>query len=141
MSEDHPQQARVERWVDLPARAEEVWEAVGGFGAIAEWHPAISDCDLVEIEGELHRHLTLSDGEMVLERLIETDDHLYRYEMVETPLPVDNYHATLTCFDRKEGGCRVFWSGVFDPLDVRAHELIGGIYQLGLEEIRARFGG
>ena len=37
--------------------------------SLAEWHPAIETCEIVEIGGDTHRHLTLGDGAKVLEKL------------------------------------------------------------------------
>jgi hypothetical protein len=131
---------RVQRWVDLPVSPDTVWAEIGGFGALAEWHPAISACEIVEIGGETHRHLTLADGEMILEKLTGTGPRLYRYEMVETPLPVANYHGTFTVA-AEPAGARVFWSSVFDAEDPGVVALIGEVYELGLEALRDRYGG
>ena len=136
---DHPPRDRVERWIDLPAPAAEVWALIGPFGAIADWHPAVADAEIVDLEGETHRHLTLADGEKLLERLVEEGDHLYRYEIVEGPLPVEEYRATLTCFS-EGSGCRVFWSSTFESEDPAADALIAGIYEAGLEALQRRFG-
>lgn len=138
MSEEHPHHSRVQAWVDLPRPADEVWAVIGPFAAIAEWHPSVASAEIVEIDGDIHRHLRLVDDELILERLIAEEPRLYRYEMVETPLPVENYHATFACTPH-EGGCRVFWTAVFDPLDPRAEEMIRTIQDLGLEGIRASF--
>lgn len=136
---EHDARDRVERWIDLTADAAEVWKAVGDFGSIAEWHPAVEKCELVELDGARHRHLTLADGALLLERLEEEGDHHYRYSIVEGPLPVENYLSTITCF-AEEGGCRVFWSSTFDPLAPDADKVVAGVYEAGLEAIRERFG-
>ncbi len=137
--EEHDARDRVERWIDLAAEAAEVWEAIGPFAAIADWHPAVEKCELVELDGVLHRHLTLADGELLLERLEEEGDHHYRYSIVEGPLPVMNYLSTFTCFAEK-GGCRVFWSSTFDPVNTESDKVVAGIYEAGLDAIRQRFG-
>ena len=136
---DHPPRDRVERWIDLPAKAEDVWAVIGPFGSVAEWHPAIAEAEVIDLEGETHRHLTLRDGEKLLERLVEVGDHLYRYEIAEGPLPVEEYRATLTCFPEGDG-CRVFWSSTFESDDPAADALIAGIYEAGLAAIQERFG-
>ena len=131
---------RVERWIDLPEKAETVWAVIGPFGAIGDWHPWVESCQVLEVEGETHRHLTLVDGEHVLERLTEHGPHLHRYEILEGPLPVENYRATLTCF-AEEGGCRVFWSSTFDADDPEADRMVAWIYESGLKALQERFGG
>ena len=131
---------RVERWIDLPAKAEAVWAEIGPFGAIGDWHPWVESCHVMEVEGETHRHLTLVDGEHVLERLTEHGPHHHRYEILEGPLPVENYRATLTCFE-EPGGCRVFWSSTFDAEDPAADQTIAALYEAGLKALQDRFGG
>jgi hypothetical protein len=131
---------RVERWIDLPAKAETVWALIGPFGGLAAWHPSVSACRVIEVEGETHRHLTLADEEHMLERLTEHGPHHYRYEILEGPLPVENYRATLTCFE-EPGGCRVFWSSTFDADDPEADHMVAGIYEAGLRALQDRFGG
>lgn len=132
---------RVERWVDLKGGSpREVWEEIGQFSAIEDWHPAVTSCELVELGGELHRHLTLADGEMLLERFVEAGDDFYRYEIVEGPLPVEEYRATFTCFDH-EGVTRIFWSATFEAEGHEADEIVAGIFEAGLAALRDRFDG
>ncbi|TYO89561.1 SRPBCC family protein [Oceanicella actignis] len=140
MSDREPRD-RVERWVDLDADAQRVWAAVGGFGAIADWHPLVESCELVELDGDLHRHLRLADGALMLERLVDQGPHHYRYEIVEGPLPVEDYLSTFTVFARGKG-CRVFWSASFEPAIPDAEEadrVVAAVYEAGLAAIRDRF--
>lgn len=131
---------RIRRWVSLPWPARQVWGEIGGFGDIAAWHPLIDKAELVDIEGEPHRHLTTSDGDLIMERLVETGPHHYSYEIIDSHLPVDNFRATLSCVVEDEG-CHVFWSAVFDPTDPLADEVISGMFEEGLRGLRDRFGG
>jgi hypothetical protein len=131
---------RVQRWVSLPEPPEKVWAEIGGFGDIAGWHPLIQSCEVVEIEGDIHRHLRLVDGGLVLERLIETGPHHYTYEMVDGPLPLADHRATLSCVP-EAGGCHVFWSAMFEPSDPSADDIVAGFYEEGLRALRERFGG
>lgn len=139
MSEHHAKTDRVERWTDLPAKAADVWAVIGGFAAF-DWYPGPEKCEPVEIEGALHRHITLANGAVFLERLEEEGDHFHRYSIIEGPLPVSNYLATLTCFDREEGGCRVYWSASFDSENPKADEYVARVFENGLEALNARFG-
>ena len=63
---------RLSRMVSLPRPQDEVWAQIGGFDRMADWHPMISAVDVAKIEGEVHRHLTTTDGEIFFEHLIET---------------------------------------------------------------------
>lgn len=135
-----PERDRIQLWVSLPKTPEAVWAAIGGFDAIADWHPEVTSAELVELEGETHRHLRMADGSLFLERLAEFGTHYYSYELVESPLPVTGHRATLSCV-AEAGGCHVFWSAVFEPEDPVADEIIEGFFRAGLEALRERFGG
>ena len=130
---------RIQRWVSLPQPPEKVWAEIGGFGDISAWHPGIESAEVFDIEGEIHRHLTLGDGGLILERLVETGPHHYTYEIVECPLPLTDYRATLSCV-AEEGGCHVFWSAMFEPTDPSADDIITGFYEQGLRALRERYG-
>ncbi|HUF86044.1 MAG TPA: SRPBCC family protein [Thermohalobaculum sp.] len=135
-----PSRNRLQLWVSLPHPPEAVWAAIGDFAGIARWHPEIVSAELVEIDGDTHRHLRLADGALVLERLSETGDLHYSYEIVEGTLPLSDHRATLSCV-AEDDGCHVFWSAVFEPGDPAVDDIVEGFYRIGLEALRARFGG
>ena len=139
----HHKTDRVERWIDLPVPAATVWETIGDFYRLDLWHPGVESCERVELEDEPYRHVRARGGALHLEKLVEngTDgERVQRYTSAESALPVQNYLATLTCFD--EGtGCRVFWSASFDSEDPRADAIIAGIFETGLAALQDRFGG
>jgi hypothetical protein len=136
----HAIRDRIQRWVSLPVPPEKVWAEIGGFGDIAAWHPGIDSAELVEIDGDVHRHLKMSDGGLLLEWLIETGPHHYSYEMADGPLPLADHRATLSCV-AEAGGCHVFWSAVFVPTDSSADDIVAGFYEEGLRALRERYGG
>jgi hypothetical protein len=136
----HPLRDRIQRFLMLPQAPEEVWAQIGGFGDIAAWHPLVDKAEVIEIEGETHRHLTLSDGELILERLVETGPTHYSYEMVESNLPIYDHRATLSCV-AENGGCHVFWSAVFERTDAAADDIVSAFYEEGLRALRERFAG
>jgi hypothetical protein len=136
---DHDQ---VRRMVSLPAAPEAVWSEIGGFAGIADWHPLIGRAELTEIDGETYRHLTTTDGELFLERLIETGPRHVTYEMMDGPLPATDHRATLSVV-AEPGGCHVYWSAYFVPTGPDAHmadEIVGAFYEIGLRALRDRFG-
>ena len=136
---DHDQ---VRRMVSLPVGRDAVWAEIGGFGRIHAWHPLIERAELTEIEGETYRHLTTVDGDLFLERLIESGPHHLTYEMVDGPLPVADHRATLSVV-AEPGGCHVYWSAFFMPTGPDSHmaaEIVGTFYEIGLRAIRDRHG-
>ena len=134
-AEDHD---RLQRWVRLSVPPDRVWREIGGFGQVSEWHPWVESTELVEIEGEPHRHLKLVDGELGLDRLLGEGERYYTYSTLDGALPVDDHRATLSCVP-EEGGCHVFWSAYFVPTDPAADEMVIGFYEAGLDAIRERF--
>lgn len=114
-----------------------VWAKIGAFCAIGDWHPAVASCKQSEEGGATYRTLALEGGGTIKERLVETTDSGYTYEIVESPLPVQNYRST---FSVKAAGedTAVDWTGSFDAKDAPdadAEAAITGIYTAGLDSI------
>src|SRR3989304_8451867 len=89
--------AKVNMSIDLNVPAQTVWTMIGGFGALAKWHPAVAKCDEAREGGATMRRLTLAGGGTVVERLEQKNDkeRTYTYSIVESPLPVADYSSTL----------------------------------------------
>jgi hypothetical protein len=135
---------RVSLSTKLPASASRVWELVGGFNALPDWHPAIEKSELSE-SGRV-RTLTLANGAKLVERLQKHDDRgrSYSYSIATSPLPITDYTATISIRDAGADGCIMDWSGNFEPQGVPAAEAekaIAGIYESGFESLRRMFGG
>lgn len=120
-----------------------LWAKFGGWCAIKEWHPAIADCE-ESTEGDAKfRTLTLKDGGKIKEKLLDEKPNFYRYEIIESPLPVKNYQAqfTLTPDDDDEDEINFAWSAVFDAADGKtdkeARDTITEIFKDGLDSIKS----
>lgn len=123
----------------------DVWAVVGDFCAIKDWHPAVVECDEMEEGGDTYRVLTLGDGGKIKEKLTNKGDTTYSYEIIESPLPVQNYAATLTVSeDDGDEIAEVVWVAEFDPADgveeAKAVEVISGIFDAGIEGIGKKAG-
>jgi carbon monoxide dehydrogenase subunit G len=135
---------RVNSTTHLNVPAEKVWELIGQFKALADWHPAVEKSELEQ--GGQVRRLSLVDGGIIVERLERTDDETftYRYSIIESPLPVANYMSELRVVKDESGkGCRVEWSSEFDPSGASASDaekVIRDIYEAGLKNLRTLFG-
>jgi hypothetical protein len=128
---------------ELPASVKNVWDLIGGFNALPDWHPAIEKSELSEDGSQ--RTLHLVGGGSIVERLEKTDDeHTYRYSILESPLPVRNYTAAIAVKPNPDGtSCTVEWSSDFqaaEASDNEATEVIQGIYQAGFDNLRKMFG-
>jgi len=84
----------------------EIWEKFGEFCAIADWHPAVAKCEITEEDGTTFRTLTLEDGGVIKEKHLGEGKvpTSYSYEIVEGPLPVENYTAVFEVKADDDGG-------------------------------------
>lgn len=135
----------VRRSVDVAAPPDEVWQAVGEFCSIADWHPMIASC-VREEEGTAELRLLMTeDDRMLREQLMQRSDeeHFYRYGILDSPLPVTGYVSTLSVVPAdQEGHSVVIWRSRFTAQgvpDTEAAAIVAGIYEAGLEQIRALF--
>jgi Polyketide cyclase / dehydrase and lipid transport len=121
-----------------------LWEKIGGWCAIAEWHPAITKCEESK-EGDVEfRTLTLKDGGVIKEKLLERGTATYKYEIIESPLPVKNYTAmfSVTPDDDDLDEINVLWSATYDANgkeDREVRKIIDGIFKDGIESIKAKY--
>jgi Polyketide cyclase / dehydrase and lipid transport len=131
----------------LPVPARTVWDTVGGFNNLAKWHPAVARSDEAKKGTETVRTLTLHGGGTIVERLDSKDDksRSYTYSILEGPLPVRKYHATLKVSENTDGtGCTFEWASEFEPSGAPASDaekVIRGIYEAGFDSLRKMFGG
>lgn len=135
--------AEVKKRGEAPGTPAGVWTIVGDFCAIKDWHPAVVECEQVEESGDTYRNLTLGDGGKIKEKLTGKTDTGYSYEIIEGPLPVKNYSATLVINeDDEDNEVEIVWEAKFDPADgveeAKAVEIITGIFKDGVTGIRKK---
>lgn len=123
-----------------------LWEKIGGWCAISEWHPAISECSASKDGDTEYRTLTLKDGGTIKEKLIEKGTTSYKYEIVESPLPVKNYTAMFSVApdDDDLDEINVLWSATYDANgkdDKEARKTIDGIFKAGMDSIKDKHAG
>ena len=139
--------AKVSMSMDLGAQAKSVWDMIGGFNALPNWHPAVEKS---EIEGDGKgsiRTLHLVGGGKITERLeqLDEDGRSYSYSILSSPLPVANYTSTIRLKETGDSGkCVVEWESDFEPAGAPendAVQAIQGVYAAGLENLKKMFGG
>lgn len=105
--------------VDAPA--DKVWAKIRDFNALPNWHPRIAES---RIEGDepsdkvgCIRDFRLQSGDQIREQLLGLSDYdmFYTYSMLEGPMPLSNYVATIRITSVTDGD-RAFleWSAEFD---------------------------
>jgi hypothetical protein len=136
----------------IAAPVDQVWAAIRNFNGLPDWHPAIAES---RIEGGAPadqvgcvRAFRLNDGGFIRERLLALSDYDYSctYSILESPMGVENYVATLKVTPITDGG-RSFaeWSAEFDCAEERETELVdligNQVFQGGFDALKRRFGG
>ena len=136
----------------IDAPAEQVWARIRDFNGLPAWTPFVAES---RIEGGQPadklgcvRNFRLKDGGMIREQLLTLSDYDYQcsYSILESPMGVDNYVATLKLTPVTDGD-RTFaeWSAQFDCAPGQERELaedIGqGVFQVGFEALKERFAG
>ncbi|MEL6126156.1 MAG: SRPBCC family protein [Pseudomonadota bacterium] len=136
----------------VPAPAAKVWDRVRDFNGLPKWHPRVRDS---RIEDALPsdkvgcvRNFNLQNGDNLREQLLGLSDYdmFCTYSILESPMPLTDYVATLRLTPVTEGD-RTFieWSAEFscDPAD--EDDLVGGIgtnvFQGGFDALKRHYGG
>ena len=117
--------------------ADALWKKVGDFCGIASWHPAIEKCAL-SADGK-QRTLSLKGGGTVVEALENWNDanRSYTYTILSGPLPVANYHSTISVVSDPKGSA-LNWKGKYDAhgaSDADAKKTMDGVYEAGVKAL------
>jgi Polyketide cyclase / dehydrase and lipid transport len=135
----------------VDASADTVWSRIRDFNSLPQWHSVIADSRIENSEPSDRvgciRHMHTRDGGMIRERLLALSDYDYScvYEILESPMGVDNYVATLKLTPVTDGQrCFAEWSAEFDCAEGRERELaelIGNsVFQGGFDALKRHFG-
>lgn len=138
-------QVYVSSVIDAPAGT--IWSRIRDFNALPQWHPGIADSRIENGEAPdkvgCVRHFHSAAGGLFRERLLALSDYEYSctYCILESPMGVDNYTATLKLTPVTDGGLTFAeWSAEFDCDESRERELselIGnGVFQAGFNALK-----
>jgi carbon monoxide dehydrogenase subunit G len=124
------------------ASAADVWQKLSDFGGLAGWMPGVKTC---EMKGEgIGAVRTLMMGPMkVVEKLesFDVDSRSLSYSLIEGPMPLQNFLATIKVTETSPSGCRVDWSAAFDlPEGVSEKQIAPGLeggYGGGLKALKS----
>jgi Polyketide cyclase / dehydrase and lipid transport len=130
--------------------ADAVWAIVRDFNGLPKWTPFVADS---RIEGGLPsdkvgciRNFRLKDGGIIREQLLTLSDFDYQctYSILESPMGVTNYVATLKLTPVTDGNTTFAeWWAEFDPPAGKEKELaedIGqGVFQTAFNSLKLMF--
>ena len=135
----------------IDASADAAWAHIRDFNGLPTWHPAIVE-SRIEANWPADRvgcirNFRLRDGGNIREQLLALSDYDYQctYSILESPMGVDNYIATLKLTPVTDGN-RTFaeWSAEFDHRPDQERKLadsIGqGVFQTGFDSLKSYFG-
>ncbi|GHE95097.1 MxaD family protein [Streptomyces spiralis] len=124
----------------VPASPDKVWSLIGGFDALPDWLPYISES--TALEGGRVRRLKNPEGEVIIERLVDFNEteRRYSYAILQAPFPVNGYVSTIRvhAIPGQENAAEVQWSGRFNPDGATEDEVVdlfNGIYRDGLDAL------
>ncbi len=129
---------------ELGVPANILWQTIGKFGAIGEWHPMIESTKATGSDSGATRTLNLIGGGAILERLehINDKERVYRYSIVSSPLPMKDYVAEIRVTDQGDGTSTVEWSCDCQSANVAegdASKAIREMYEAGMNNLRKMF--
>lgn len=113
-----------ENLVQLPST--NVWEKLVSFGGTEKFVPDIIQEVVVEGKGiGAIRIIKLKGGGEIIEKLTEKDEtnRFLKFEILYTPMPVQNYVGTLKVTPDKEGTCQVYFESVYDVSEEKKDEM------------------
>lgn len=134
------------------APAGQVWALVRDFNGLARWTPFVAD-SRIELGAPADqvgcvRNFRLKDGGAIRERLLALSDYdlSCTYSILESPMGVENYIATLSVTPVTDGDRSfVEWTAEFDCAPGREQELVGhigrNVFQAAFRSLQQRFGG
>jgi hypothetical protein len=134
----------------IEAGADTVWARIRDFNGLPVWHPAIADSRIENQQPADRvgciRHFHTRDGGTIRERLLALSDYDFSctYEILESPMGVEHYVATLKLTPVTDGDrCFAEWSAEFDCAEGRERELTdligGGVFQGGFDALKRHF--
>lgn len=139
------QGVQVSETIDVEAPASCVWEAVGNFNGWRNIFPAVEESRMYGQGIGAVRFLKLKGtAELVVERqdLREPLTKTLAYTILESSLPVSNYHATIQVKEISGNKSRVAWSASFLPSGLsrpEAKQFIRNFFQTNLEGLAGAF--
>ncbi|MCZ6634687.1 MAG: SRPBCC family protein [bacterium] len=132
----------------INAPIDTVWGKIRDFNALPDWHPAITDSQIEGGEpsdrvGCIRNFNLADDGGNIREQLLTHSDieHTCTYSILESPMSVENYVATLRLLPVTDGD-RTYaeWTAEFNcPAEEETDlvEFIGqGVFQGGFDSLK-----
>jgi len=134
----------------IDAPVDDVWAKIRDFNALPAWHPVIADSHIENSEpGDkvgCIRNFNLKDGGNIREQLLTLSDIDYQctYSILISPMPLDNYTATLRLVPITNGN-RTYaeWTAEFtcraEDEATLVNDIGNNVFQGGLDALNSSF--
>jgi uncharacterized protein YndB with AHSA1/START domain len=115
----------------VPAPIERVWEYIRDFNGLPKWFPGVTDSHIepgVPVnEVGCIRNFGLEGGARIREELLALNDqdHSWHYKMIECPLPISNYRATVRLSSNDGNRTVAEIDSQFDVAEAHEKEMVG----------------
>lgn len=134
--------------IDAPAT--QVWAVIRDFNGLPGWLPAVAESRIEQNarpdQVGCVRNFSLRDGGRIRERLLALSDFDFSmtYAILESPMGVEDYVATLRLFPVTDGDrCYAEWTAEFSCPPAREADLVNlvgrTVFLGGLKALQARF--
>ena len=125
----------------VAAPAAQLWEMIGRFNTLGQWHPLVKRSKTEGKGKGALRQVSLVNGGTMIERLEHVSDaeRVYLYTVVDSPFPIVHWVAEIRVTECGNGTSVVEWSSNFIPASVPerdATRMLGDVYKVGLENIK-----
>jgi Polyketide cyclase / dehydrase and lipid transport len=124
----------------IAAPAALLWDLVGRFNAVGQWHPLVKRSRTHGAGEGAVRELSLFDGGTITERLehVSDEQRVYRYSVVASPLPVARCVAEIRVRDAGDGTSVVEWWSSFVPAgpETEVTNALASLFSTGLDNIK-----
>ncbi|MBU0585424.1 MAG: SRPBCC family protein [Alphaproteobacteria bacterium] len=135
----------------IPAPAASVWQVVRDFNGLPGWTPFVAESRIEQgaksDQVGCIRNFRLKDGGVIRERLLALSDYdlSCSYAILESPMAVENYIATLSLTPVTDGNATFAeWQADFDCPPERESALVqqigSGVFQTAFNALKQRFG-
>jgi hypothetical protein len=134
----------------IPAPASAVWAVIRDFDGLPKWTPFVAESRIEQNAPSdkvgCIRNFRLKNGGRIRERLLALSDYdmSCTYSILESPMGVENYLATLRLIPVTESDHTFAeWSAEFDAAPDReealAADIGGNVFAAGLSALKTRF--
>jgi len=132
----------------IAAPVDRVWDHIRDFNSLPKWFPGVIDSHIeagaVPNQPGCVRNFGLEGGVRIREQMLTISDqsHECKYKMIECPLPIANYVATVRLSPSDGNGTLVDINSQFDSPPAQEKEMVGlltSTYQGAFELLKKHF--